>query len=66
MFSYCPMSKNVSKICEFAVHRDGIIYCGIATKECDSDGESIVKDMRCCPLEKIKAKKQRQRRKSWT
>lgn len=61
MFEPCPLSKNNGKICEFAIIRDGINYCGLANSECDPVGESRISDLKFCPRDKIKRKKRRKR-----
>lgn len=57
MFQECPKSKNPSKICEFGIIRNGINFCGIANSDCDPNGRSIVSEMKCCPLARLKIKK---------
>lgn len=61
MFQKCQKSKSRSKICDFGIIRNGVNFCGIANSECDPNGQSIVSEMKCCPLEKLRSKKQKRK-----
>lgn len=60
MFDKCP--KNDNKICDFALIRNDVIYCGLADSNSDPNGESRVSEMKYCPLIKLKERKKKRRK----